>query len=73
MKIYLSWTDPQCPNLNLGSVGSSKVSQHEQNSTKSKNLKWRHATNRGECMTYRTCAGGSGVPEGYGASLGTCL
>ena len=20
-------------------------------------------------MTYRTCAGGSGVPEGYGASL----
>lgn len=20
MKIYLSWTDPQCPNLNLGSV-----------------------------------------------------
>ena len=39
MKIYLSWTDPQCPNLNLGSFGSSKVSQHAQNSIRSKNLR----------------------------------
>ena len=51
MKIYLSWTDSQCPNLNLGLVESSKVSQHAQNSIKSKNVKWRPATNKGECMT----------------------
>lgn len=74
MKICLSWTDPQCPNLNFGSVGSSKVSQHEQNSIRSKNLKWRHVTNRGECMTYGgTDPGGGGVSEGYGAPAGTYL
>lgn len=73
MKIYLSWTDSQCPNLNLGSVGSSKVSQHAQNSIRSKSLKWRHATNKGDCMTYRTGPGGDGVPEGYGVSAGTRL
>ena len=73
MTIYLSWTDSQCPNLNLGSVGSSKVSQHEQNSIRSKHLNWRYATNRGECMTYRTGPSGGVVPEGYGASAGTCL